>query len=302
MDRQEALYNERLGAEPLRTKNDKMIDVYSNALLCAPTFFSNENALLDSIRDIHGQMFGSDYDDAGQFRARQLFSYPKVTTNGMYPNYNPPSPDEILPAMEALSEYISTPNELDPLIKVALVYYQLATIRPFLVGNGVIERICVNYLLVETGMLSRPLLCFSEDLFASDAEFRDALRLIRDHGRGFEEWAKFFLTVAGRAAEKTIAMLDELHKLRLSDLERLRGYEKCSSLLLAFYNYLWEAPVIEARGMIPVLNVSYNTVAKAIEILCDLKILEHIDTKMRYRKFGYKKFLNICYNRNSGQP
>lgn len=151
MDRQEALYNERFGAEPLRTKNDKMIDVYSNALLCAPTFFSNENALLDSIRDIHGQMFGSDYDDAGQFRARQLFSYPKVTTNGMYPNYNPPSPDEILPAMEALSEYISTPNELDPLIIVALVYYQLATIRPFLVGNGVIERICVNYLLVETG-------------------------------------------------------------------------------------------------------------------------------------------------------
>ena len=292
----EALYNERFHAEPLKTATDKITDVYSDALLHYKKLSSaKESTVLDFIRNIHRQMFIDEYHDAGQFRTTQLFSYPKATALNGHPIYNPPHPKEMLTTIEALSDYIDAPSELDPLIQIALVYYQLATIRPFLIGNGLTERMCVNYLLVETGMLPRPLLCLSEHLLASDAEYRDALRLVRDGFRGYEVWIKFFLKIVIIAAEKTAKMLDEIHELRASDLAKLYSCGKCSPLLLALYEHLWQSPIIEARNMTTVLNASYNTIAKAIDTLCYFDILGQTDAKARYRKFGYKNLLDTLH-------
>lgn len=292
IEKQEALFNERFFAEPLKTSDDRIFAAYVNALHRNVETFSEADNLFGSLRSTHHQMFGVDYDDAGQFRAAQLFTYPRATVRGGHPYYNPPNPIEMQIAMSDLSNYVNTPYEFDRLVQIALVYYQLAIIRPFSVGNGLIERICVNFLLVKMGLLSRPLLCLSEVLFDSDVEFRDALRLIRDFERDLDVWIKFFLKMLIIAAEKTDKILDELYRLRASDLAKLRVYEKPSPLLLMLYEYLWTLPVVEARNMIPVLNVSYNTVTKAMNTLCRLGILEKLDLKTRYRKFGYRRLLD----------
>lgn len=291
---QEALYNERFHAEPLKTATNKIIAVYSDSLLSYMKMPpAKECALLDFIRSTHRQMFCGEYDDAGQFRTAPLFPYPKASTQNGHPIYNPPHPNEMQPAIEALSDYINAPSELDPLIKIALVYYQLATIRPFLIGNGLTERMCINFLFVDMGLLSHPLLCLSEYLLAGDAEYRDALRLVRDGFRGYETWVKFFLKVLVMAAEQAIRMLDGLYALRKPDLEALHSFGKCSSSLLALYEHLWISPVIEAKNMAPMLDASYNTVAKAINTLHCLDILKQTDAKTRYRQFGYRKLMNI---------
>lgn len=290
---QEALYNERFHAEPIKTDANKIIADYSASLLSyKKTPPTQESTLLNTIRSTHWQMFSGEYDDAGKFRTTQLFSYPKASTQNGSPIYNPPHPNEMLTTIEALSDYINTPSEFDSLVKIALVYYQLATIRPFLIGNGLTERICVNFLLVDMGLLPRPCLCLSEYLLVADAEYRDALRLVRDSFRGYEVWIKFFLKALIIAAEKTIKMLDEIYMLRKSDYAKLCSYEKSSPLLLAFYEHLWKSPVIEARDMTLVLNVSYNTVAKAIDTLRSLDILKQADKKTRYRRFSYRKLLS----------
>jgi len=91
-------------------------------------------------------------------------------------------------------------------------------------------------------------------------------------------------------------MLDAIYKLRLSDLEKIRRSEKSSPLLLTLYEFLWKSPIIETNKMVPVLSASYNTVAKAIDTLCRLRILEQIDSKARYRRFGYRCLLDFYPN------
>lgn len=291
---QEALYNERFRAEPLKTAADKIIAVYSEALLhYRKTPSAKESTLMDFIRSIHRQMFIDEYHDAGQFRTTQLFSYPKATAVNGHPIYNPPHPNEMPTTIKALIDYVKASCELDPLAQIALVYYQLATIRPFLIGNGLTERMCVSFLLVDMGLLPCPLLCLSKHLLSCDAEYRDTLRLVRDGFRGYEVWVKLFLKVLIIAAKKTIEILDVIYRLRTFDLEKLYSYEKYSPLLLTLYEHLWESPVIETSKLVSVLNMSYNTVAKAVDALRQLNILEQIDSKTRYRKFGYRCLLEI---------
>ena len=49
--------------------------------------------------------------------------------------YIPPSPDDMLDAMSDLEKYINADDELDALIRAALIHYQFETIHPFLDGN-----------------------------------------------------------------------------------------------------------------------------------------------------------------------
>lgn len=291
---QEALYNERFRAEPLKTPVNKMAATYSDSLLgYTRALTPNRSTVLGVFQETHLQMFGDEYDSAGQFRTVQIFSYPKASTSNGSPIYNPTHPNEMGEAIEDLTEYINTPSEIDPLVKIALVHYQLATIKPFLIGNGLAERLCINFLLVDVGLLPYPLLCLSEYLLAGDAEYRDALRLVRDFEREYDVWIKFFLKALIIAAEKTIHMLDAIYKPRLYDLEKVRGSKKRSPSLLTLYEHLWRSPVIETSKMLPILNMSYNTVAKAVDTLCQLDILKQIDSKTRYRRFGYNGLLDI---------
>lgn len=295
IERRELLFNVRYRADTYAIPDAEMVASCSNILLQSKAFFSNKISFRDIIRDCHRRIFSDDCYEAGQYRRTQLFTYPRASVTGGYPYYNPPNPDEVMIALDDLGKYIdpNTPCEFDPIIQVALVYYQLATIRPFLLGNGLVERVCINLLLMHSGVLSYPLLCMSEYLLDSDVLFRDTLSLVRDDFKGYEAWVRFFLKALIASADKTIMMLNEVHRLRISDLEKLQNYEKCSPLLLALYDYLWKAPIIEARNMVSILNVSYNTAAKAMDTLCRLSILEQMDSKTRYRRFGYRHLLDF---------
>jgi Fic family protein len=269
------------------------LTVYKNILLRDSELTSTDKIFPDALLYAHHKMFSDEYDDAGTFRATQLFSYPKATVQGTPLVYNPPNPEELKTSIKDLGSYINSTCKYDPLIQIALAYYQLATIRPFSIGNGLTERLCISLLLARTGLISRPLLCFSECLLGNDAEFRGALRFVRDYGYGYETWVKYFLKVLNTSAEQIEKILDNLYKLRMSDLKKLRNNKKCSQLMLALYEYLWQSPIIEAREMTSTFDVSYNTVAKAMNSLCVLGILHQMDSKTRYRRFGYKEMLRI---------
>ena len=64
--------------------------------------------------------------------------------------YIPPNPEDMLEAMSDLEKFINQEDELDPLLKIALIHYQFETIHPFLDGNGRIDRFLITlYLMVK---------------------------------------------------------------------------------------------------------------------------------------------------------
>ena len=75
--------------------------------------------------------------------------------------YIPPSPDDMLDAMSDLEKYINADDDLDALIRAALIHYQFETIHPFLDGNGRVGRLLITLFLMEKRVLSTPALYIS---------------------------------------------------------------------------------------------------------------------------------------------
>lgn len=63
--------------------------------------------------------------------------------------YIPPSPEDMIEAMSDLEKYINSDDEMNPLIRAALIHYQFETIHPFLDGNGRIYRLLITLFLME---------------------------------------------------------------------------------------------------------------------------------------------------------
>lgn len=72
-----------------------------------------------------------------------------------------PNPEDMLEAMSNLEKYLNGDDELNPLIKAALIHYQFETIHPFLDGNGRIGRLLITLFLMEQKVLTTPALYIS---------------------------------------------------------------------------------------------------------------------------------------------
>ena len=75
--------------------------------------------------------------------------------------FDPPAPYRIPGYMSALERFINTEQNVDPLVCMALVHYQLETIHPFYDGNGRTGRIINILYLVLSGLLDVPIFYLS---------------------------------------------------------------------------------------------------------------------------------------------
>ena len=75
--------------------------------------------------------------------------------------YIPPSPDDMVEAMSDLEKYINVDDDMNALIRAALIHYQFETIHPFLDGNGRVGRLLITLFLIEKKVLTTPALYIS---------------------------------------------------------------------------------------------------------------------------------------------
>lgn len=76
--------------------------------------------------------------------------------------YTPPEGGHIVrEKLKNLESFINTDDEIDPLIKLALIHYQFEAIHPFFDGNGRTGRIIIMLYLTLCGLMDLPALYLS---------------------------------------------------------------------------------------------------------------------------------------------
>lgn len=207
--------------------------------------------------------------------------------------YIPPNPEEMEEAMSELEKYINSDDSLDPIVRAALIHYQFETIHPFLDGNGRVGRLLIVLFLIEQKIISSPVLYLSCFLKMNRVEYYDRMTTVRKTGN-YEQWVTFFVEIAAQAAEDALETIDALLQLHSKNLKKIRlSSARTAAKLERLFIYAEKNPILDIGRTAAALEMSYNTAAKYIGILCSFGILKNSEKQGKTQLFYYNDYLEI---------
>jgi Fic family protein len=187
--------------------------------------------------------------------------------------YTPPQNyDDIMDLMANLEQYIndSELQDIDPLIKMAIIHFQFESIHPFYDGNGRTGRIInILYLILED-LQSLPILYLSNYIIKHKADYYKYLQKVRDENL-WEELVLFIIKGVEETAKETTKLILGIKDLMQVLKHQLRdNYKFYSQDLL---NNLFKHPYTKIEFIVSDLGVSRLTAANYLNKLAEDGIL-----------------------------
>ena len=239
------------------------------------------------MKDVRG---GEPHEAPGEFRRSQNW------IGGASPataRFVPPPWEAAEEAFADLETFLHDARPMPALIKVGLAHAQFETIHPFLDGNGRIGRLLITFWLVEQGILSKPLLHPSVFLKGYRTEYVDRLQAIRDDG-AWEDWLAFFVDGIGQVATEATERAVDIVRLRHHDRELIASrLGKRAPNGLTLLDRLFRQPLVSAKTVERLIDVSQPTASAIVRDLEELQILQEMTGKQRYRLFAYDRYLRL---------
>lgn len=102
--------------------------------------------------------------------------------------YTPPEGEALIrDKLKNLEDFIHANDSVDPLVKLALIYYQFEAIHPFADGNGRTGRIILLLYLKLSGLIDYPSLYLSKYIINHKSDYYLNLRSVTEKGN-WESW------------------------------------------------------------------------------------------------------------------
>ena len=205
--------------------------------------------------------------------------------------YTPPSTEtEIRNLLGNLEMYINSEDDIDPLIKLAVIHYQFESIHPFYDGNGRTGRILNELFLVMKGMLDAPILYLSKYILSTKEDYYKLLNEIHNKG-SWEEWIIYILKgiqITSEASLKLLrkinALIDETsHDIRMKH-PKIYSKELVDIIFSEFYTRIGS---VENS-----LNVTRKTASNYLNELTESGILE-VEVRGKDKLFINRKLIEI---------
>ena len=249
------------------------------------------NRLLRETHEVLMEHVRGGEKNPGEFRQSQNWIGPQGS-NLNNATYVPPNPEDMQIAMSDLEKFINLEDEIDPLIKIALIHYQFETIHPFLDGNGRVGRLLITLFLREKNILTYPTLYISYFLKRNRIEYYDRMMEVRMKGN-FEQWVKFFLRALAASAQDAIDTIDALVALHQKNCSKVEAVKSSRKTVARVFDYIEKQPIIDIKKASTDLEISFNTMSKAVKTLEEIGILRQTQNAARNRCFAYEEYLVI---------
>lgn len=197
--------------------------------------------------------------------------------------YEPPQdPREIMALMDNLEKYINddAQQDLDPLIKMAIIHYQFESIHPFYDGNGRTGRIINILYLVQQRLLDIPVLYLSHYIIQTKIDYYLHLQSVRDIGT-WEDWILYLLKGVEQTAYQTISLVKAIRGMMSAYKEQMR--QETTFYSKELLEHLFKHPYTKIQFVEAALGVHRNTASAYLNKLTKLGLLD----KMKLGKSNY---------------
>lgn len=214
----------------------------------------------------------------------------------------PPPPHEVPQALTDLERFLHAQDDMPVLIRVGLAHAQFETIHPFLDGNGRIGRLLITFLLVEKGLLRKPVLYLSHYFKQHRTEYYDRLQAVRDTG-DWEGWLEFFLRgvakVSEEATQTAAAILRMREEYRAKITERLGRAAANGHRIM---DKLFEHPIITVATVREWLGITQAGANQIVSRLEGIGLLREITGYARNRRFRFEPYLRLFEDPEEVRP
>lgn len=279
--------NNQLFPEDEQQKPDKEVLRYRDAVFEGFTSLERHSLSTRTIQNVQSVLLP---DKPKGFRQAQ--NGIKNTSTGRIV-YTPPVSSKIPELMGNLETYINSgDNDLDPLIKCALMHYQFEAIHPFSDGNGRTGRILMVLHLVQSGVLAVPILYISGYINQHKSEYYRRLLEVTT-AQKWEEYVTFMLNGFYLQAKETKDLLFKI----------MNSFFTLKRTLKANHKKIYSADLAEALCSFPVitpvklgheLGIHYTTASRYLSELSKAGILAE-KKYGKYHMFANKELVKIIH-------
>ena len=189
--------------------------------------------------------------------------------------YTPPEGESrIRDLLGNLETFIYAGDDLDPVVKLAVMHYQFEAIHPFTDGNGRAGRILNILFLVERELLEIPVLYLSRYIIEHKAEYYAGLRRVtEDHD--WEGWVLYILDAVENTARHTCDKIGKIRKLMDEWATRVKT-ERRKIYSKDLIEIVFRHPYCKIRFLEKEKLATRQTASKYLQALVEMKLLRPV--------------------------
>jgi len=187
--------------------------------------------------------------------------------------YTPPQEkEEILDLLTNLINHFNQPDDLSPLINLAILHYQFESIHPFYDGNGRTGRILNILYLIINELIDVPILYLSSYIIENKPEYYRLLNRTNKSGN-WEDWIVFMLKAVERTSKDTITRITNIKDQLDSTIIRVQ--EKAPKVYRKeLVELIFEQPYSKIGFVVNRLGVERKAASRYLKELEGIGVLE----------------------------
>ena len=196
--------------------------------------------------------------------------------------YTPPAGYENLIGLLTNLEHFINDNrdELQPLVKMAVIHYQFEAIHPFTDGNGRTGRILNILYLIHQGLLDVPILYLSRFFLENRSEYYRYLREVTEAGK-WQQWILYMLEAVTQTSRDTARRIEAINTLIDNVIVKARGKTKAVERE-GFVDLLFKWPYCKINIVQNELKCTRITATKYLNEIAELGLLERLKLGREY--------------------
>lgn len=233
------------------------------------------------IREIHKRLVTGVRGGAaqpGQYRLIQNYVGNSRTREVIY---TPPPPQEVLPLMRELVEWLRTDTSIHPVLVAGIAQFQLVHIHPFVDGNGRTSRLLSTLCLYRSGYDFKRLFTLSEFYDRDRSAFYRAIQSVREQGMDLTGWLGYF--VDGLATQMNEVRQRGERVIRRDVIAREHGLNERQAQVVEVLMGMDSVAIEDAEAALP--EIPRRTLQRDLQVLVEkhLAVAEGAARARRYR-------------------
>lgn len=205
--------------------------------------------------------------------------------------YTPPEGEKLIREKLAnLEKFINMENNIDPLIRMAIMHYQFEAIHPFSDGNGRTGRILNILFLIQENLLEIPVLFLSRYIIQNKSEYYSRIRDVSESGK-WEAWILFML----KAVEETAVWTSEKIKAIKNLLAHTCDFvsrKQPNIYSRELVEMIFIQPYCRINNLVDAKIAQRQTASSYLKELANIDVLKEIKIG-REKLFLHPKFLKL---------